>query len=67
MPGFRAILALGRNNVDAVGDLGLLLFFQGDFASVTPSLRAALKLQPALRKIQTLLGMAHKRTGDTKR
>jgi tetratricopeptide (TPR) repeat protein len=65
IPEFRAILALDRNNVDALGNLGVLLFFQGDYAGAIPPLRAALKLQPALWKIQMLLGMAEKRTGDT--
>jgi tetratricopeptide (TPR) repeat protein len=63
---FRAIVALDPKNVDARGNLGVLLFFQGAYADAIPQLRAALKLQPALWKIQALLGMAEKRTGDTK-
>jgi tetratricopeptide (TPR) repeat protein len=65
IPEFRAILALDRDNVDALGNLGVLLFFQGDYAGAISPLRAALKLQPELWKIQMLLGMAEKRTGDT--
>ena len=65
MPEFRAILALGRDNVDALGNLGLSRFFQDDHVDVIPSLRVALKLQPALRKVQMPFGMADKRTGDT--
>lgn len=61
---FKAIVALDPKNADARGNLGVLLFFQGAYAEAIPQLRAALKLQPALWKIQALLGMAEKRTGD---
>jgi tetratricopeptide (TPR) repeat protein len=66
IPEFRAILAIAPNNVDARGNLGVLLFFQGAYAEAIPQLRAALKLQPGLWKIQALLGMAERRTGDAK-
>jgi len=61
-----ALLALDPQNVDARGDLGVLLFFQGKYAEAIPQLRAALKLRPGLWKIQALLGIAEKRTGDLK-
>jgi tetratricopeptide (TPR) repeat protein len=60
----RAIVALDPNNVDARGNLGVMLFFQGDYADAIPQLRAALKLQPGLWKIEALLGMSEKRTSD---
>jgi Tfp pilus assembly protein PilF len=63
-PEFKAIVALDPRNVDALGNLGVLLFFQGVYADAVPQLRAALKLQPTLWKIQALLGIAEKRTGD---
>ena len=66
VPEFKAIVALEPNNVDARGNLGVLLSFQGAYAEAIPQLRAALKLQPGLWKIQALLGMAEKRTGDIK-
>src|SRR5271168_1663233 len=66
VPEFKALVALEPNNVDARGNLGVLLFFQGAYADAIPQLRAALKLQPSLWKIQALLGMAEKRTGDVK-
>ena len=66
VPEFKAIVALDPNNVDARGNLGVLLSFQGAYAEAIPQLRAALKLQPALWKIKALLGMAEKRTGDIK-
>jgi tetratricopeptide (TPR) repeat protein len=61
---FKALVALEPKNVDAQGNLGVLLFFQGAYADAIPPLRTALKLQPALWKIEALLGMAEKRTGD---
>lgn len=60
-----AILALDSNNVDARGNLGVVLFFQGSYVKAIPELRSALKLRPSLWKIQALLGMAEKRTGET--
>jgi cytochrome c-type biogenesis protein CcmH/NrfG len=64
VPEFRAIVALNPSNVDALANLGVLLFFQGAYADAIPELRGALKLQPTLSKIQALLGIAEKRTGD---
>ena len=64
VPEFRAIVALDPNNVDALGNLGVVLFFQGGYTDAIPELRAALKLRPNLWKIQALLGIAEKRTGD---
>ncbi|MDE3178520.1 MAG: tetratricopeptide repeat protein, partial [Acidobacteriota bacterium] len=61
---FSAILALDPKNVDVRGNLGVLLFFQGKYSEAVPQLQAALKLQPGLWKIQALLGIAEKRTGD---
>lgn len=61
---FSAIVDLDPNNVDARNNLGVLLFFRGDYAHAVPQLRAALKLQPTLAKTQALLGMCEKRTGD---
>src|SRR5579885_2819402 len=55
---FSAIVALDPNNADARGNLGVLLFFHGDYAAAAPHLRAALKLQPKLWKIEALLGMS---------
>ena len=65
-PEFKAIIALDPNNVDARGNLGTVLFFQGAYADAIPQLRAALKLRPTLWKTQALLGIGEKRTGDIK-
>jgi tetratricopeptide (TPR) repeat protein len=61
---FRDIVALDPDNVDARANLGVLLFYQGDFKAANLQLRAALRLQPALYKIQALLGMSERRTGE---
>jgi tetratricopeptide (TPR) repeat protein len=60
----RAVIALDNNNVDARGNLGVLLFFQADYTNAIPQLRAALKLKPTLWKIQALLGIGEKRVGE---
>jgi tetratricopeptide (TPR) repeat protein len=64
IPEFRKVVALDRSNVDAHGNLGVLLFFQGNYSASLPELREALRLKPGLRKIQALLGMAERRSGD---
>jgi tetratricopeptide (TPR) repeat protein len=62
---FNEIVALDPNNVEARGNLGVLLFFQGDFVDAASQLRAALQLQPTLWKIEALLGMCERRIGQT--
>jgi tetratricopeptide (TPR) repeat protein len=64
VPEFKAILAIDPKNVDAHGNLGAVLFFQGAYADAIPQLRAALELRPTLWKTQALLGIGEKRTGD---
>lgn len=65
IPEFRAAVALDPSNIDARGNLGVLLFFQGNYKEAIPELREALRLKPDLWKIQALLGMGERRTGDT--
>ena len=65
IPELQALVSLEPRNLDAQANLGVLLFFQGDYGKAEPHLRAALEMQPNLTKIQALLGMAEKRTGDT--
>jgi tetratricopeptide (TPR) repeat protein len=64
---FKAVVLLDPNDADARNNLGVLLFFRGDYAHAVPQLRAAVKLQPTLSKTQALLGMCEKRTGETGR
>ncbi|AXC11710.1 TPR domain protein [Acidisarcina polymorpha] len=64
VPEFEAVVALDPANVDARGNLGVLLFFEKNYAAAIPQLREALRLKPDLWKIQALLGMAEHRSGD---
>jgi tetratricopeptide (TPR) repeat protein len=61
----REIILIDTTNLNAQANLGVLLFFDNKHAEAIPHLRAALKLQPDLSRIQALLGIAEKRTGDT--
>lgn len=64
IPEFQAIVKLDPANVDAMANLGVLLYFRGDYAQAAPDLRAALGMKPDLPQIRMLLGMAEKRLGD---
>ncbi len=58
------VVALDPQNVDARGNLGVLLFFRGDYKEAAPQLRAAVGLKPDLWKIQALLGLDEARLQD---
>jgi len=64
IPELKAVVALDPENQDARANLGVLLFFRGEYADAAPQLRSALKLQPDLWKIQALLGMSELRLGQ---
>lgn len=66
IPLLREIVSLDARNVNAQANLGVLLFFQGGYAEAIPHLRSALQLQADLWRLQALLGIAEKRTGDPK-
>jgi hypothetical protein len=53
-------VAIDPRDLDAQGNLGVLLYFKGDYARAEPHLRAAFELQPDLSKIRALLGMREK-------
>jgi tetratricopeptide (TPR) repeat protein len=61
---FNAVLALDPKNVDARGNLGVVLYFQGQLAKALPYLRDTVKAKPGLWNIQALLGMCQRRTGE---
>lgn len=48
IPELQAVVALDPNDQDTRANLGVLLFFQGDFAQAVPQLRAAFQLKPDL-------------------
>jgi tetratricopeptide (TPR) repeat protein len=64
IPELQTLVELDPNNADAQGNLGVLLFFKGNYADAAPHLRATLKLKPELWKIQGLLGMCETRIGE---
>jgi tetratricopeptide (TPR) repeat protein len=66
IPLLREIVSLDGRNVNGQANLGVLLFFQGDYTEAMPHLRTALQIQPDLWRVQALLGIAEKRTGNSK-
>jgi tetratricopeptide (TPR) repeat protein len=60
---YKAMIALDPKNVNARANLGVLLFFQGDYVTAAPNLRAALLLQHDLWKIEALLGICDRKIG----
>ncbi|MFL6302631.1 MAG: tetratricopeptide repeat protein [Candidatus Sulfotelmatobacter sp.] len=64
IPELQKAVALEPQNVEARGNLGVLLYFRGDYAGAIPELRVAVKLKPELWKLQGLLGLAEEHTGD---
>ncbi len=64
LPELQQVVALAPNDVNARGNLGVLLFFRGDYKDAVPQLRAAVKLQPNLYKLQALLGLGETSLGD---
>ena len=64
IPVLREILSIDPKNLNALGNLGVLLFFEDSYQEAIPELRKALELQPNLWRIEALLGIAEKRTGD---
>jgi tetratricopeptide (TPR) repeat protein len=66
IPVLSEIISLDPTNVNAQANLGVLLFFQANYTGAIPHMRAALQLRPELWRVQALLGIAEKRTGDPK-
>ncbi len=64
IPELQKVIALDPQNVDAHGNLGVLLYFRGDYTGAVPELRAAVKLKPDLWRIQALLGLAENQLHD---
>ncbi|MDW5264427.1 MULTISPECIES: tetratricopeptide repeat protein [Acidobacteriaceae] len=62
---FAAVVALDPNNIDAQANLGVLLFFEKDYAQAEPHLRSAVEQQPGLIKIRALLGMCERNLGKS--
>jgi tetratricopeptide (TPR) repeat protein len=64
IPELQQLVALDPGNVEALGNLGVLLFFRRDYKEAFPKLQAAVKLQPDLWKLRALLGIAEVHMSD---
>src|SRR5579875_1647679 len=64
IPELKTVVRLDPENLDAEANLGVLLYFQGDYAGANRALRKALSLHPDIPKLQALLGMSEERSGD---
>jgi Tfp pilus assembly protein PilF len=64
IPEFESAVALDPNNVDAQGNLGVLLFFDNRYSDAIPHLRAASLRRPELWKLHALLGLAECKASD---
>jgi len=64
IPELKKIVALDPNNVEACANLGVLLFFRGEYADAVPQLQMAINIQPNLWKVRSLLGLAEEHTAD---
>lgn len=64
IPELKKIAALDPGNVEAHANLGVLLFFRGDYADAVPQLQTAINVQPNLWKVRSLLGLAEEHIAD---
>jgi len=64
IPELQAVVALDPTNLDARANLGVLYFFQGNYDQAVTLLRTVVASRPELWKIQSLLGIAERKTGD---
>ena len=64
IPELGKILVLDPKSVEAHANLGVLLFFRGDYQESAIQLKAALDLKPDLWKVQSLLGLAEEHISD---
>jgi tetratricopeptide (TPR) repeat protein len=62
---FNAVLALDPKNAEANANLGVIAFFQRDYAEAARYLRTALAVDPSLAKTEALLGICERRLGQS--
>ena len=65
IPEFKAVLATDPNNLNALANLGVLLYFEQNYSEAEPYLKQALTQKSDLSKIRALLGLAEKSLGQT--
>ncbi|HEX3570519.1 MAG TPA: tetratricopeptide repeat protein [Acidobacteriaceae bacterium] len=64
IPEFQALVAASPSNVYAQANLGVLLYFQARYTDALDHLRTSVQLNPALSKIQGLLGLCEYQLGQ---
>ena len=64
IPVLSELVSLDPKNLNGHANLGVLLFFQGNYAGAAPHLRTALEMKPDLWRIEALWGIAEKRRGN---
>lgn len=64
IPEFKAVLEVDPNNADAVGNLGVLLYFSHEYRDAEPLLRRTVEAQ-SVPKLRALLGLCERRNGNT--
>lgn len=60
---FQAVVTLDPSNLDALGNVGVMRYFQGDWAGATEQFRKVLEIQPKAWKVQAYLGMCEQQLG----
>jgi tetratricopeptide (TPR) repeat protein len=60
---FEAVLTLDPNDLDARANMGVMRFFQNDWAGAAAQFRKVLEVQPKMWKVQASLGMCEARLG----
>lgn len=60
----RAVLALDPQNADALANLGVIAFFQGDCRAASQDFSRALAVRPAITQAKALLGICEIRLGN---
>jgi Tfp pilus assembly protein PilF len=61
---FALVAEAEPGNLDAQANLGVLLYFDGQYQEAIPHLKAAVALAPQQAKLQALLGFSERRAGD---
>jgi Tfp pilus assembly protein PilF len=61
---FRTIVSMDPGNLDARGNLGVVLFFQSRWSEAAGQFRRVLQERPQIWKVQALLGMCDRRLGQ---
>jgi tetratricopeptide (TPR) repeat protein len=64
IPEFEALVAAQPDNLDAQANLGVLLYFQARYPQAKEHLQKAIQINPALPKIQGLLGLCEYQLGQ---